>query len=86
MDELPRNVCSCTSSVYSRLSARPGAAVAKMIVERTGAKLDHLFNPRNQADENDLTSATTALARAGACWRKSPTSRASTLNRGDEMS
>ena len=46
LDELPRNVCSDTSSVYGGLSARPGAAVAKMIVERTGARIYHLPNPR----------------------------------------
>ena len=28
--------------------------LAQMIAERTGAKIDHLPNPRNEADENDL--------------------------------
>ena len=85
LDELPSNMCSDTSSVYGRLSAPPGAAVAKMIAERTGAKLDHLSNQRNEGDENDLYVCNDRFL-VLACWKKSPTSRANTLNRGDEMS
>ncbi len=49
-----RMPCSYTSSVYGGLSARPDAVVAKIIAERTGAKIDYLPNPRNETDENDL--------------------------------
>ena len=41
-------------AVVSQKFAYPDAVVAKMIAERTGARVDYLPNPRNEADENDL--------------------------------
>jgi UDP-sulfoquinovose synthase len=39
--------------------------LAKMISERTGAKIDNLPNPRNEADENDLHVANERFLRLG---------------------
>jgi UDP-sulfoquinovose synthase len=39
--------------------------LAKMISERTGAKIDYLPNPRNEADENDLHVANERFLRLG---------------------